>query len=179
VANIRSNCIVFLLFFECSANVYIFIFSGSVVGGPHLSALSSPAVVVWNLIAASQNSTAATWNPTSQRWVPGLWWEEEEVAIVVCGKHTMWDYKWVCRHPNNWAKVALEMQQNSLWATKRNAQIDFCIARCDTGPQRLSLGSQKRCVTYQSCPRRCSALWWLPWPLFLFHHSTRMVHCQV
>jgi hypothetical protein len=34
-----------LMIFDCSDNVYIFIFSGSLVGGPHLSALSSPAAV--------------------------------------------------------------------------------------------------------------------------------------
>jgi hypothetical protein len=63
------------------------------------------------------------------------WREEEEVPIVVCVVSTpWWDYKWVCSHPNNWTKVALEIQLNSLWATKRNAQVSFCIARCDTGP---------------------------------------------
>jgi hypothetical protein len=40
------------------------------------------------------------------------WREEEEVAIVVCGKHTMVRLQLVCRHPNNWAKVASKMQLN-------------------------------------------------------------------
>jgi hypothetical protein len=47
----------FLFIFDCSANVYIFIFVfASLPGGPHLSGLSSPAAVTWNL-------TAASWNP--------------------------------------------------------------------------------------------------------------------
>jgi hypothetical protein len=46
----------FLFIFDCSANVYIFIFSASLPGGPHLSTLSSPAAVARNL-------TAASWNP--------------------------------------------------------------------------------------------------------------------
>jgi hypothetical protein len=45
----------FLFIFDCSANVYIF-FAASLPGGPHLSALSSPAAVALNL-------TAASWNP--------------------------------------------------------------------------------------------------------------------
>jgi hypothetical protein len=75
--------------------------------------------------------TATWWLLLAFVW---QWREEEEVPIVVCVVNTpWWDYKWVCSHPNNWTKVAPEML-NSLWATKRNAQVSFYIALCDTGP---------------------------------------------
>jgi hypothetical protein len=44
------------------------------------------------------------------------------------------------------------MQLNLLWATKQNAQVGFCIAWCDTGPERLRPGSPKRTAGYQARP---------------------------
>jgi hypothetical protein len=56
-------------------------------------------------------------------------------------------------HPNKWTKVAPEMQQNPLWATKQNAKSDFFTSHNAILAPIACVGNQKRGASNQSRPK--------------------------
>jgi hypothetical protein len=70
-----------------------------------------------------------------------------------------WARNSVCRHPNKWAKVGSQRQQNLLWATKQNALYVFGPFDATQPPQRLRPGSQKKADGYQMRPIFCDNKW--------------------